>query len=512
MATITQSQLQGIFKKAESGGKKLDRAQVVQELVNRGHTVEGLNTPPKQKEHGFFSTLSSYLQAPSEAFTGAALKGISNIPGMEFAARDKSVANLSENLSKSADVARIGIPLAAGVATGGLSLPVSAAISGVAGGGSSLIASGLEKAAGEDQTLAGAAGEAVFTGGVDAGLDAATRGLFSLAKPLLKAKGAKELTKELSQTVGKVVQSKNADDIARGVGAMRSLGDSSQIKTFEDLAATTATKLKALRAAQDDVLNAVPQKYTLDQLGTTVKVGEKSATDNFVKEALDGLEELYLKTGNTEGVLKTQTMKELAADKMRGLTPKQINDLAREYGRGFKAFSDATGQPLTSVNAKKYETVRKGLKNVSRGLMPNDAAKVIDEEMSNLITVQDLADDMAEAVQQLSNKIEERNLFQKVVASVGGGLDMVLGRAPSTFISSALIRGNVGMKQLNSLQIQKSLPKNLATIQALLRQIDTLPEGQVVGAIKELIGQKVGQGVNLAGQAAVGAVTNSLNK
>lgn len=48
MATINQSQLQGIFKKADATGKNLDRAEIVQELVNRGHLIEGLNAPKVQ--------------------------------------------------------------------------------------------------------------------------------------------------------------------------------------------------------------------------------------------------------------------------------------------------------------------------------------------------------------------------------------------------------------------------------------------------------------------------------
>ena len=57
MATITQTQLQDIFNKADASGQKLDRAQIVQGLVDRGHIIEGLNDPPPQKKPGFFSKL-----------------------------------------------------------------------------------------------------------------------------------------------------------------------------------------------------------------------------------------------------------------------------------------------------------------------------------------------------------------------------------------------------------------------------------------------------------------------
>lgn len=45
MARISQQRLQEIFQQADATGQNLDRAEIVQELVNRGNEIEGLNEP-----------------------------------------------------------------------------------------------------------------------------------------------------------------------------------------------------------------------------------------------------------------------------------------------------------------------------------------------------------------------------------------------------------------------------------------------------------------------------------
>lgn len=456
---------------------------------------------PKQEsvkeELGFFSKASSYLRAPSAAFSG----GVHKLLGVETA----DTRNLQENLKKSASTARVVLPVAAGLATMGTSIPVSAAISGAVGAGSSLLARGLESVGGEDQTLGGAAGEAATTGVVSAALDAVTMGLFKLAKPV--AKGLEALKGELSSMVGKVVQS-TPDDIAKGIKSMQSI-DTTGVKTYSDLKNVITNKLKSLIPAQDEIFDTVPGVKKLDELATTVKVGQKTAKDNFVKTALDNLEELYMKKMQTADILRIQNLRELA--KTQGISARQINDIAREYGKGFRAFSDATGQPLTSVNAGLYETVRKGLKNVSRGLMPNDAAKAIDEQMSNLINTEGLIQDMVDKVQILSNKVTMRPLGDKIGSFIGKVLNKISFNTLGGFFRG-MLPSNEGIKQLNSLQIQKHLPKNLKLIDKLINQIDTLPEGQIINRLKVIFGDVLEQGTRAVEKSAIGVSTNALNE
>ena len=85
MVTINQSQLQDIFKKADATGKSLDRAEIVQELVNRGNLIEGLNAPKIQtinpfKQFTMDSPGGRFLKDPREGLKSAADLGAKALP------------------------------------------------------------------------------------------------------------------------------------------------------------------------------------------------------------------------------------------------------------------------------------------------------------------------------------------------------------------------------------------------------------------------------------------------
>lgn len=436
-----------------------------------------------------------YVTAPAEAAIGTGVKGLGALTGMDVTGVE-SVQKLPENLSKSADVARLAIPVAAGISTGGASLPVSATVSGLAGAGSSLLASGLEAEAGEDQTLGGAIGEAVVTGGANALIDAATMGLLRLAKPLPKTAAVEGAAKQIAQSK----KAKDVASVARAVNEIPSDG----IQTYDDLAKAFESRIKSLAAAQDKVLSSVQKSVPLQEFTTIAKAGEQSVTTNPVAQAIDGLVELYAKNGDAQALANAKNLKEIAKT---GLTPKQVNDLAREFGKGYRAFSDATGNPLTSINAQMYENVRKGVKEAARSLMPNEATKVMDDAMSDIFTAKRLANRMGEAVRGLSSQLEQRGLLSKIASKIGGAIDLSLGRTPSSFFSSLLLRGNVGLKKLNSAQIQALLPKNIKMIQELTSSLDTLPESTVIQKVLQLMGKSgtvqkalVGEAANLTNQ------------
>ena len=91
----------------------------------------------------------------------------------------------------------------------------------------------------------------------------------------------------------------------------------------------------------------------------------KIIKQNIVSKALDQLEELYTKIGDTVGSANIKEARKIAMKD--GLTNLEINDLARVYGEEFgsKAFNKV-GDALTSVNAQMYENTRKGLKSLAR--------------------------------------------------------------------------------------------------------------------------------------------------
>lgn len=122
---------------------------------------------------GAARTVSRYVNAPGDAFTGLALKGIGKVTGLDVS-RSPEVQNLTQNVRDTGDLARYGIPAVAGLATAGASIPLSAGIStasGVAGRG---IKEATDAATGVDeQSFSGRAGDAIVEGGLVGATDAA---------------------------------------------------------------------------------------------------------------------------------------------------------------------------------------------------------------------------------------------------------------------------------------------------------------------------------------------------
>lgn len=451
-------------------------------------------------------SLLDYATAPARAAVGAGVKGLGALTGVDVS-QNEDVQALPDNLKKSAATARVVVPAAVGLATGGLGAIPSMAVSGAAGAGSSLLASGLEQASGDDQTASGVAGEAVGTGLATAAIDGATRGLFSLAKPLLKAKGVAELSKKAQNLAGQVTQqTQNLDD---AVKAVRELGDVSSIQTHDDLFKAASARVKSLSAAQDEVFAGVTEVKPMSKFEEVFTSGTAKVKANPVTDAFDGLEELYTKTGNHQKLAEITQLRAIA--KYRGLQAGEVNQLARDFGIGWKSFSDKTGQPLTSLNAQKYENIRSAVKKAARGMMPNKASVKLDEELGRAIRIRDAARALGEAVQKAQNKLSQNPNLANAASKIGASVDVLLARAPSTFFRS-ILRGVPDTGRLGAIEIEKALPKNLKLIQDLSNKIATMSEGELVGVLRQWLGDAAEKTVNIGGKAAVGAVSNSLQE
>lgn len=128
-----------------------------------------------EQEPGLLSTVGSYLRAPSAAFAGAAVKGIGKLTGMDVSG-NQDVQNLDENLQKSGTVARYGLPVVAGLATGGLGLLPAAGITGTAGAVGRGINETTDAVTGVDQQSIGGRVKESLTEGVVTGVVDATVG------------------------------------------------------------------------------------------------------------------------------------------------------------------------------------------------------------------------------------------------------------------------------------------------------------------------------------------------
>ena len=278
-------------------------------------------------------------------------------------------------------------------------------------------------------------------------------------------------TKPLDDLLLEVSQGKKSD-IPKFKEALSSI-DVDDIDTYENLTNTFSSKIDELANKQDSLL-PTDEIHSIDTLTTTVG----NRTTNFVRNALDDLENVGTKENDLELLNKVDELQGKAS-----LSVKDINDLARFYGGKFKQKSfNKMWDAKSSVSAARFENNRKGLKDISRDLLPDDTAKLIDSEMSNLFSARDLSQKMADKVDNLTKKVQPRNLVEKWFRWVADTLDYLTLWWPSAFLSR-LLPSNVGLKTMNSIGIQERLAKNLKAIETATKKLETVTEASEQASI-----------------------------
>lgn len=270
------------------------------------------------------------------------------------------------------------------------------------------------------------------------------------------------------EAMGQVLQGKT-DDIATGFKGLRKL-DLKDVKTYGDFSKKIDEGIGSLAKEVDDHLLKDPKSYGLKDLEIKAKTkGGKPVKMDAISRSLEQLEELYTSIGDDVEAGNIRELMNMARTK--GLTRKQVNDIAREYGSEFKskAFSK-TGDALTSTNAQKFEMTRKGLKTVARKGLDGTTQK-LDETMSALYRVQKLVKKNEEAVNTLKQKIQERGLLEKAGHHLSKVTDILSGGSLRGIIGGLLPRG-AGYKTMNALDLEQVLQRNLDIIEKAVQSGD----------------------------------------
>ena len=309
------------------------------------------------------------------------------------------------------------------------------------------------------------------------------KGLYESAVAPLKTRAAQRASEELDDVVGKILQGK-AEDIPQGRQAFSSV-DLKGVKTYQDIDDVMSGRIEAIAGKQNTILDQYQSKVLLKDMTKISKAGSQTVKMNPVKDAMDNLEELYTVTRQPEQLARIRNMRDVAVSE--GLTTRQINDLAREYGEEFgqKAFTPL-GEPRTSVNAIGYENTRKAVKETSRALMPDSAAQFLDDEMSALLNTRTLIRKMSERAQKLSQRVVQRGLVARFSRQLGRAIDLATLRGPSSFAKS-FIPGGFGKEMMSSLDIQDALAANLKKFDRLLAKMErgVWSDTEAVKAISE---------------------------
>lgn len=299
-----------------------------------------------------------------------------------------------------------------------------------------------------------------------------------------KVFGRKAVSKEA--VAGRVFQPRQQQEFIEKTGAkILSKVDTKGIGTYDDLSRTLESNIsKGLKHVDETLAKSpdiVPLKSFERVVETEVSGRKLRASSNYVQDALDDLQELYKVTNNPEDTLRIRALK-IKANKA-GITPAEVNAVAREYGTTFKkkAFN-RLGEPQTSVKAVTYENTRKGLKETARSFLPGEELKAMDQEISEMIRLKTYSDQMKTRVTALENRIKERGLVEKIFRGVANITDIATFGGPQAFVTKFLFPSNVGLKTMNSLDLQRELVKNLK----LIRNLETASDKQVVRTLREL--------------------------
>lgn len=305
--------------------------------------------------------------------------------------------------------------------------------------------------------------------------------------PLTREQAFQNTQKKVLDTTGKVLQGTPKEQVV-GARALTNI-EKKGISTYEDLSKRLDESITKERSIVDAEFDAIPTPSKLSSLAKTLEVESGVAGKvlkgkvNYVEDALKQLDTLYKKTRDLQSSLKIRALSTKA--KKVGLTPKEINALAREYGTEFKSkgFSK-TGEALTTINDQAYENTRKGLKETARGFLKSKAAQQADERMADLLTTKRLVDKVAVKVNAAAQKIEKRNLIERIARRLGQGLDVATFGGPKAFVTKLLFPSGIGQKQMTYLEIQDALEKNLKT----LDELTAAPDSKLEKVLAKLLG------------------------
>ena len=304
--------------------------------------------------------------------------------------------------------------------------------------------------------------------------------------PVVDAVKEKVIKPGQSETdiAGKVFQAK-PDQLDTMVRALEGI-DKKGIKSSEDLYARLDSKAKANTTAVDEALQKSTDLYKPKDITKTIEVkGGKPLKQDFVGTALDNLKELYEKTSDPKS--QARVMETITKYKKEGLTAHEMNLIAREYGTEFgsKAFSKASGDPLTSVNAQSYENVRSGIKGTVRDLMPDAGTKALDMNTSDSLDAMKLLKNVETKAQQAANKLKKAGLIQKVGAMFGKGVDIATGGFVKGMLKT-LFKSSGGVDEsLGAIQIKEGIPKMIKAFEKV-NKIKDLKAANVESQLKEI--------------------------
>jgi hypothetical protein len=274
-----------------------------------------------------------------------------------------------------------------------------------------------------------------------------------------------------AEVAGRITQAK-PEQITTAQRALKGI-DTAGVKTFKDLSGKFNETIKSNLATVDESFAKNPKAYSVNELTQKTPTGKFGL--NYPKQAISDLKDLYTETkdiANKERITTLETKM-----KTEGLTAQEVNNLAKEYGGKYNAFK-ANNQIKAGKVAAGAENVRSGLKTTARSLLPDETAKTLDKQTSDMIQTKEMIDAMDKKVAMLKNKLVKPGLIQKVGGFAGRTIDVITGGFLKGLWKQFSGQGIPEGKILNPLELQDALSKNLKLLDKLnaMKPEDALTE------------------------------------
>jgi len=311
----------------------------------------------------------------------------------------------------------------------------------------------------------------------------ATGGLLGAGVPLAGqalAKRATDRKSRINNTVGQILQgeTKDKNTLIKTLSEI----DNDDIKTYQDLVDRVDEKVGLISKGLDDALEMNPNIKTFDNLSLETTVGGQKIKQNHVAEALDQMEQHYTKINDIPNATLIRQLREKA--KAQGLTTREINNIARQHGKDLSAYN-LNGELASGLSKQATENTRAGLKATSRTNFGDEISQKADAEITKLIRVRDLAQEMVEKVNDLQQRVQERGFGERVGRLLGQVIDIASGGILGSATRSLIIPRGGGLKTLNAIDLEKRLAKNLKSLQKV--SDPNVTEQSIIKALEEFI-------------------------
>lgn len=268
-----------------------------------------------------------------------------------------------------------------------------------------------------------------------------------------KAAKAVKSIEEAPDLVRRITQGKT-QDIPKAIEAFSNI-DLKGIKKSDELVTRLEETNKKMVQAQDLLLEQDKNLYKPSELTTVKSVNGENVGHNYIDDALTQLKNFYAETNPFEEV----RIEQLQAKTKDGLTAKEVNDIAREYGREFsqKSFKIA-GDRKAGITSDMAENTRMGVKEASRSLFKNPAVKTLDNKITNSIATKELVDKFSESVKKAEAKARQTGIISKIAAKGIDLADTLLGGSLKA-ITRRLVTERPG--SMSAVELEAELEKNL---------------------------------------------------